>query len=154
MTKSDIKSGGQLAATSKVIILVGPCAQTMFVHVWYPTSGHAQSKNKCSRTVRADPLSCLDFVGLHHSQISPTQVACQFPPSLSNSCMLRTVTHPLFPQLSRVFRLMVLRIPILRALHRSCLVPGPWFLVFIGVVHLFASHVIHLSSTFSTPLCM
>ena len=124
LTKSDIKSGGQLATTSKVLILVGPCAQTMFVHVWYPTSGRAQSKNKCSRTVRADPLSCLNFIGLHHSQISPTQVACQFPPSLSNSCMSCTVMHPLFPQLSHVFRLMMLCIPTLCALRRSCLVPG------------------------------
>ena len=55
LTKSDIKSGGQLATTSKVLILVGPHAQTMFVHVWYPTSGHARSINKCSRTVWTNP---------------------------------------------------------------------------------------------------
>ena len=54
MTKSDIKSGGQLATTSKVLILVGPCAQTMFVHSWYPTSGRARSMNKRSRTVWVD----------------------------------------------------------------------------------------------------
>ena len=55
LTKSDIKSGGQLATTSQVLMLVGPCAQTMFVHIWYPTSGRAQSINKHSRTVWADP---------------------------------------------------------------------------------------------------
>ena len=75
-------------------------------------------------------VSCLVFARLHHSPISPIQVACQFPPSLSKSCMSRTVAHPLFPQLSRVFRSMMSRIPALRALRRSCLVPGPWFLVF------------------------
>ena len=80
-------------------------------------------------------VSCLVFACLHHSPISPIQVACQLPPSLSKSCMSRTVAHPLFPQLSRVFRSMMSRIPALRALHRSCLVPGPWFLVFIGVVY-------------------
>ena len=71
-------------------------------------------------------MSCLVFVSLHHSPISSIQVACQLPPSLSKSCMSRTVAHPLFPQLSRVFRSMMSRIPALRALRRSCLVPGSW----------------------------
>ena len=72
------------------------------------------------------PVSCLVFVSLHHSPISSIQVACQLPPSLSKSCMSRTVAHPLFPQLSRIFRSMMSRIPALRALRRSCLVPGSW----------------------------
>ena len=43
LTKGDIKSGGQLATTGKVLILVGLSAQTMFVHVWYTTSGRVRS---------------------------------------------------------------------------------------------------------------
>jgi len=54
-------------------------------------------------------VPCLNFVGLHHSQISTTQVARHFSPSLSNPCTLCVVLHcPVcptshIPQLSRVF---------------------------------------------------
>ena len=37
-------------------------------------------------------------------------------------------------------------------LHTSLIVPGAWFLINL-VAPLFTSHVVHLSITFSTPLC-
>ena len=58
------------------------------------------------------------------------------------------VVHPLFPQLLRVFRSMMSRIPVLCALRRSCLVPGPWFLVFIRVVYPLSSQSLPLSPSY------
>ena len=76
-----------------------------------------------------------------HPPVFPT-ISCSLPMAIPQHYAL-----PSFPASSSLPSI-VSRIP---ALRQSCLVPGPWFLVFIGVVRLFASRVLLLISEFSTP---
>ena len=57
-----------------------------------------ETVEKKGRLMATDALSCLDFARLHHSQISPTQVAHRSTLSLDDPCMSRTVAH--FPHSS------------------------------------------------------
>jgi len=94
-------------------------------------------------------VSCLDFFGPHRSQISPTRVVPQFPLSLNGSHFSRIVAHiPRSPHrhIRRVFphhraflalpafpdRPITSRISRISRTSLSLLVPGAWFLIYLG----------------------